>query len=642
MAKGKKFFKTPVIDSFARVKTLFGNEWEYFRPLLKRLAMVLAAFSISRILFLLFNYSSFEAAEAVDYLIALLHGIRFDISVLAYINSLFILLYLIPPLRNWKKILNALYLLTNGSVLLFNIIDIGYFPEAKKRSTLSLFGGNNDIISHSLSYLEDFWILLVLFVALLLPLFRLLKNEGRIALVSVRNYWLHGALSLLFVGFTVIGTRGGLQLKPLQTIAASYYGNPDLAQVTLNTPFVAMQAATQQALKPIHFMEEPELSNYFDPKHPAATGTARRDNVVILILESFSKEFMGDKGYLPFFDSLSSKGLFFENAFANGTRSIEALPSIFASIPSLANKAYLEMPYQDNALKALPYLLDKEGYSTAFFHGGRNGTMQFDAFCKRAGMKQYFGLNEYVGLPSDIDGGGWGVFDDPFLQFSAKEMGQLPQPFFASVFTLSTHHPYHVPESFRKRYPEEQNDFHRCLRYADESLRHFFELAKQQPWYDNTLFVLVADHTAAIEDPAYNTSIGLYRIPILFYQPAGKIPTVRENRIVQQVDIMPSVLDYLQVPKPYVAFGESVFQVDTNAKAVQNTGNYYQLIAKDRVLQLTEDQVLGMYKWEKDSIFATNEYLAEKERALQLEKELKAIVQSYTNSVIHNQLTIQK
>ncbi len=134
------------------------------------------------------------------------------------------------------------------------------------------------------------------------------------------------------------------------------------------------------------------------------------------------------------------QGLTFTNAFANGKRSIEALPSILSSLPAIMDNAFVTSLYSSNPIESLAAILKNKGYQTSFFHGGKNGTMGFDNFTKLVGIDAYFGLNEY---PNEEDyDGNWGIYDEPYLQYFCNQISLMKEPFFTSVFTLSSHHPY--------------------------------------------------------------------------------------------------------------------------------------------------------------------------------------------------------
>ena len=306
-------------------------------------------------------------------------------------------------------------------------------------------------------------------------------------------------------------------MKPLQLITASKFTTPALFPLIYNTPFTILHTMKGDGLKPLHYFDHQKAKQYFDPVvEISSLKNQKKDNVIIIILESFSYDYVScvskKKGYTPFLDSLAAYSLLFDNAFANGKKSIEAVPSILASLPNLLEEPYITSQYGSNTIAGLPFVLKGKGYETSFFHGGRNGTMGFDNFCKAAGVQKYFGMNEYIG-PEAYDGD-WGIRDEEFLQFFAGELSKMKQPFFSSVFTISSHHPYTVPQKYKNRFRGGNLPIYKSIEYADYSLQQFFNRIKHEPWYNHTLFVFTADHAAQEEDNSTKKRADLFRIPI--------------------------------------------------------------------------------------------------------------------------------
>ena len=293
----------------------------------------------------------------------------------------------------------------------------------------------------------------------------------------------------------------------------------------------------------------------------------------------------GDQGYTPFLDDLATRSLFFPNGFANARRSIEGIAAVLGGIPSLMEDPFISSAFATNTFYGLGTILQSAGYSTAFYHGGKNGTMYFDQFARSAGMKKYFGENEY---PNKKDSDGtWGIWDEPFLSYMAEDLNSFKEPFLASVFTLSSHNPFEVPESFKGKFPKGTSEIHEVIGYSDEALRRFFEKASRQPWYSHTLFILTADHTFKPARPSYNNDLGHYRVPILFFHPSvAHWPLIDLQKPVQQIDILPSVLDFLKISPPALnLMGRSVFRSGPRY-VVMSADGFYWLVTKDHLLTL--------------------------------------------------------
>ena len=325
-----------------------------------------------------------------------------------------------------------------------------------------------------------------------------------------------------------------------------------------------------------------------------------KENVVVIILESFSKEYTslgGGKSLTPFLDSLMGQSLTFINGFSNGTKSIEGIPAILSSLPSLYENPFINSIYANNYQSSFATILSKEGYKTAFFHGGINGTMNFDDWSPLAGYEDYFGKNEYNNN-SDFDGY-WGIWDEPFLQYSVKKMCQFKEPFHSAIFTLSSHHPYFVPDKYKNKFPRGYLENSECIGYADYSLRQFFDSAKKTKWYNNTLFILTADHGSLSKNSFYNNPVGNLTIPILFFKPDNSLKK-QNNFAFSQIDILPSALNYLGYNKPFFAFGNS-YKDETNGHDYFYQNGTYFSYSDSIVFYFNQNKINAVYNFKRDS-----------------------------------------
>jgi len=386
--------------------------------------------------------------------------------------------------------------------------------------------------------------------------------------------------SLLFFIFLFVSARGGLQNKPIGFAHSQIFLNPTMNNLVLNSSFTFLQTVRRKSLpRDQFFQNKEEMLHWLNPSGDPISSLqgfhpAKKPNVVLIIVESFALEYMGkphrglkdSRGYTPFLDELADKSLFFPNTFANARRSIEGIGAIVGGIPALMNEPFISSQYLTNYFLGLGTLLTQEGYHTSFFHGAHNGSMYFDQFMKSAGVQHYFGQNEYP-RPEETDGT-WGIWDEPFLQWMSGQLNDFPQPFFSAVFTLTSHHPFKIPDQYAGKFPKGTIDIHESVGYTDYALRKFFETAAKAPWYDNTIFVLTADHTYKNARPEYDNELGHYRVPLIIFSPKIQLPRVDTKEIVQHIDILPTILDLVgahEKEKNYL--GRSVF-VPTDRFAV--------------------------------------------------------------------------
>jgi arylsulfatase A-like enzyme len=618
--------------------------------LMKKIGSLMLLYSLFRLIFYCFNHSYFSDLSILRLLLIMVSGLRFDLSVIVLSNVLFIALYLLPFAFREKKwyrtVLKWLFISVNSIALLANCADLVYFQFTLKRTTadvFNFFGGEigNDFGRLLPLFIKDYWYVFVIWAGFTCLLYYLyVKTEKKTDLKWDFNQYSYQSITLIIgLSFFTIAYRGGFQLKPISIVTAGEYAPVKYVPLIVNTPFTILKTLDLPFLvADIYFKDETELKKIYTPLHKGKIGEFKKLNVFIIALESFSKEYVGalnkrQSGYTPFLDSLIGESLTFTNAFSNGKKSIEGIPAIVASIPSWMNEAYISSPYGSNQTNSLAGLLKEQGYYTAFFHGGTNGTMGFDAFASLAGYDDYYGRKEYNN-ELDFDGN-WGIWDEEFFQYTAKTINQKKQPFFATLFTLTSHHPYPIPDKYKGKFKEGNLEIERSIGYSDYSLRKFFETAKKMPWFNNTLFVLCADHTGVSADDFYMNSVGNYAIPIVYYLPNGQLKG-SNSMVTQQIDIMPSVLDCLNYPKPYFAFGTSVFDTTAEHYALNFNSDTYQLVSADHSLEFDGTKITGMYNYINDSLLKNNLVNTEPLLSKKLENKLKAVIQTYQQSLIHN------
>jgi phosphoglycerol transferase MdoB-like AlkP superfamily enzyme len=262
--------------------------------------------------------------------------------------------------------------------------------------------------------------------------------------------------------------------------------------------------------------------------------------------------------------------------------------------------------------------------------------MKFDVFASHVGFDKYIGRNEYNNEDHTDDT--WGVLDEYFMPWTARSITkELKEPFLANLFTLSSHHPYFVPKEHSEKLPKGPYPMGQSIAYGDLSLKLFFEEAKKQPWYDNTLFVICADHTPAGNELKYTQRIGMYQIPILFFHPKNKIPASRNNQLFNQIDIMPTILDYVGYNSSYYAFGNSFYN-KREPFVINYISNTYHFLENDYMINFVGDKTVGLYNYKMDELMYYDSLEFYEEKALKMEERLKSIIQRYNYDLIHNEM----
>ena len=622
--------------------------------------LVMAVYTLSRLFFYWMNLDLYPNISTMHLAEMLVGGMRFDLTALLYINSLYLLFVLLPlpaTIRNHKAYMGAAkwaFWMPNIAGFIVNCMDIVYVRFTNRRTTCTIFSefeNDSNITQIILHSALQYWYVTV-FGMIIITLFILCtrkKWEINIPRRAWSYYLLETTLMLATIYFVVIGIRGGFgkYTRPITISNALQYTNtPQETAIILNTPFSLIKSLENTTYVHPHYFTNEEVEALFSPIHHdmSMKGDKRQLNVVVLILESFSKEYIGFysqhisdyQGYTPFLDSLLAHSITYSHSFASGRKSIDAMPSVLSSIPMLI-EPYIVTPYSTNAVSSIAACLRQEGYTTAFFHGAPNGSMGFQAYARSAGFERYFGMDEYDGIGA-FDGT-WAIWDEEFLQYYARSMNQMQEPFMTAVFTASSHHPFRVPKQYEGVFPNGKQPIHQCIGYTDHALGKFFEYAKKQDWYDHTLFVLTADHTNQVTLPEYSNAKGLYEVPIAFYSPLLEQGELRKKGSVSQTDIMPSVLAYLGYDKPFFAFGEDALTQDKQHPwAICYNYPVYQLLSDSLLIQFDGKSTNAVYNYNKDPFLQHN--IVNHVDIHQEEQFLKAYIQQYIYRLTTNQLTI--
>lgn len=645
-------------------------------PLIWNLVLVYIVYFICRLAFVLVNWDVFGGNLSFGYAMNLFGaGVIFDTTAILYSNALFILLFLLP--FHWKEnarfyqVVRWLFTIVNSIMLITNLIDCVYFGYTGKRTTTSVLqefqheGGGN-LASIFLDGFINYWYLVILAGVLCYGLYRLFRSPKDFPIRNLKVYYLSQIVCLLLaVPFTIFGMRGGMTTatRPITISNANQYVNRPLdAGIVLNTPFAIFRTLDKQPFVTPHYMSDAEAKALYTPVHmPADSASFRPMNVVVLIVEGMTKQHLGSvnrhldngqyKGFMPFIDSLMTRSLSFEYSYSNGRKSIDGMPSVLSSIPNFVEPFFLTPAALNDVSSLAGELTRHKGYTSAFFHGAMNGSMGFMAFARSVGFQKYFGRTEYNEDPNyngdaDFDGT-WAIWDEEFLQFYCDRMSEMKEPFVTSVFTASSHGPFALPERYIGKFPKGNDPMLETVAYADMSIQRFFEKAAKQPWYNNTLFVLTADHTSLNSYPEYTTDLGYYKVPIIFFAPGmPELQGMDHEKIVEQIDIMPSVLGLLGYDRPFVGFGQDIFHTPAEDKIAVNyipASGIYQLLKGDYLIQFDGTNVLHAYRFRTDTLMQEDVKDSMPQDTLkEMENTLKSIIQQYMQRMNNNELVYRE
>lgn len=644
------------------MKKLLQND---FTVLILRLLPLYFCILVTQVAFYLYNRVLLGPLTWSEFPMLLIGSLKFATVSIFYLNTPFILLSMLPfrfrQKKGYQRMLGWLYGIINSiGIVALNVADIFYYRYAFKRITIEemhFFQENDNTFGILFKAMREDWYLVLLGVALIVFLVWIYKRI-KYHPTEIHSKWGYYSVGTLLLAISVLawvyGIKGSFDVKsrPVALSNVAYYTqSPQKGALVLSNPFCLIRTMGIRQLESLQYYDEEELAALFTPYHypklthaPVAAGK----NVVIFVLESFSREHSRylaphlnpQGGFTPFLDSLMQEGLVFPHAYANGMKSIEALPSVLSSIPSYRTPFAL-LPQALSDLDGLPRILAGQGYGTHFFCGANANQMGFEAFGHLAGIEHFHNRGDYEKLhPGKDDANIWGIWDMPFLQYVADELDRLDTPFFTAVFTLSSHHPYDLPEEYAGKMPKGNTVVQPCVAYTDLSLRKFFERASKMAWFNQTLFIFVADHVSPQMAAAETrTAKGNTAILYFMYTPDHSVRG-RYEHVTQQLDIMPTTLGLMGYDKPYFAFGRDVFNEPERKPLVVNcVQQTYQALTDS--LSLYFDGANRLYVYGAgDTLQKQNISDVNNPDQHSLERDLKAVLQSYYSHVGKGKLRV--
>ncbi len=624
-----------------------------------RILLLYVVLMLCRVVFYLYNSELIGALPREEWWSLLCGSLKFDTVSILYANAVFILLSMVPqPLRErswWQGIMYWYYVVVNALlVVVVNMGDAIYFRYTQKRFSADeiFFADNDNSLQLIMTFASENLHIVLAGVALIALLafgyLRRVKVERMFA--GVWHYVAGAVMLVLAVGLAIGGIRGGFtkMTRPITISNATLY-TPDNARATmiLSNPFSILRTISSSGkLHYEKYFDETTLAEIYSPEHRPAEGTSATEltgrNVVLFILESFSAEHSAllrpdiyndaeQKGYTPFMDSLMLQSYTFYNMYANGKRSIQALPAVWSSIPSF-KAPFVLMPQAMAETHSLPAILGEKGYETMFFCGSDHGSMGFGAYARQTGIENLYSREDYekVHGAGDFDGY-WGIWDEKFLDFMGEVLSEQKEPFFSTMFTLTSHHPFVVPEEYEGVYPKGHTLNHQCVGYVDDAFRKFFAKYENEEWFRNTVFVFVADHVSSEKmTETFRRSPGDYHTFGFIYAPDTSL-VGEHHEVVSQIDIMPTLLGLMGHSEPYFAFGRDIFNEHADEPfAINYDNNAFQAITAKHLIRFDEKSITGVYAVD-DVMYEKN--LQEEISTVDMEKRMKAMIQSYYSRV---------
>ena len=624
-----------------------------------RISLLYVVLMLCRAILYLYNHALIGALPTDELWSLLCGSMKFDTVSILYANAVFILLSVVPlHLREkswWQSICYWYYVVVNSLLLVaVSVADAIYFRYTQKRFSADeiFFADNDNSLQLVMKFAAENWYMVLAGVALIAVLAvgyrRRVKVEQIFA--GVWYYVSAFAVMLVAVGLAIGGIRGGFtkMTRPITISNATLY-TADNARATmiLSNPFCILRTISSSGkLHYEKYFDDQTLAQIYSPEHFPSEDVSPTEltgrNVVLFIMESFSAEHSAllrpdiykdseQKGYTPFLDSLMRQSYTFYNMYANGKRSIQALPAVWSSIPSFKSPFVL-MPQALAETRSLPAILKDKGYETMFFCGSDHGSMGFGAYARQTGIETLYSRQDYekVHGTDDFDGY-WGVWDEKFLNYMGEVLSEQREPFFSTMFTLTSHHPFVIPEEYEGKYPKGHTPNHQCVGYVDDAFRKFFAKYENEEWFRRTIFVFVADHVSSEKmTETFRRSPGDYHILGFMYAPDSAL-FGEHRQVVSQIDIMPTLLGLMGNTEPYFAFGRDIFNEHADVPfSINYDNNAFQAITGEHLIRFDEKSITGVYAVD-DVMHTTN--LKDGVATEGVEQQMKAMIQSYYSRV---------
>ncbi len=532
--------------------------------LLKLFLFWISFFVLQRAIFIAFHFDSIREQGFYELLKTFRYGFNLDLSVSSYLMGFPLLLFFIScfsPIANtaFRKIVSIYHLILLVLISLLTIIDFNLYEEwgsklnSRAIEFLILSPGEALASSASSPILLSMLIFGINLSLAYIVLIKWVQFDYTPFKFSVWNLFAVPAITFL----AIIGLRGGVQLAPINQSAVYFSNKPILNHTALNTEWNLLHSFIENNFSsgnPYITLDQSEAEEIVKALYPASEDstsilTVKHPNVVCIILESFTADvveaFGGEADVSPFLSAIAREGLRFSNAYASGDRTDKGLIAILSGYPTQASRSIIQQPDKFEKLPSLVQAFNEHQYHSSFVYGGESEFANIKSYLRAAGIEKIIDKNDF---PKEQMNSKWGAHDGYVFDKQLEILKNQAQPFFSVLLTLSSHEPFEVPIKSRFQGDDLPGKFRKAANYTDLSLGEYFAKAKQEEWYDNTLFIIVADHGHRLPKE-YNDAYDprKFHIPLIFYgevlRPAYRGKQI--DRIVSQTDIASTLLRQL-------------------------------------------------------------------------------------------------
>jgi phosphoglycerol transferase MdoB-like AlkP superfamily enzyme len=612
--------------------------YRQFRSILLAGLSLLLLYTVLRILFWMYNRAFFQGLTASETFHILYSGVMQDFVCLVMLNYIpFIQICIADHFPSYKKYIfitaKLIFIILNSIGLALTVFDIGYFSYTLHRANIDLVFVALDSFQAYKNIIQSHWFLVITFLILIYlvaligsRLFRIREFPPMNRLSLLSNQLLFGLMLALLVKWP--GKPFLLPSSPLLTVNANRLPLAQNSLLTLGYSIIR----NQRVIHPKTYYSRSGLDSLAKSVYQLGPSDGlQKKNVVIFILESFSRGYLMPnnplKAHTPFLDSLISKSIFFPNALANGFNSNQGIVSILGGLPALMDEPFYYSLYANTPLRSIGNILKENGYNTNFFMGASKDHFGFEKFGRMAGIDSFFWRNDFND-ENEYDGN-WGIFDEPFLQYGARNLSTKQQPFLAVFFNISSHPPFTIPELHKNDFRfAGQSPAQRAISYVDYAVGKFFEKAKKEPWFSQTIFVFCADHYLYPDNGTTQNGLTVSEIPIFIYDPSTA-HGISDSSNISQVDLSPTILHLLHYQGKVFGFGKNI--LDTLQKdhfVINKPGQVFQIFSSDYLLgyDLYKDRTEYLYNYRNDPDLKRN--LKDSSEAMPAKKRMESLIKA--------------
>lgn len=583
--------------------------------------------SLVRVFLYLTYPTYFSDLTTNELLLSFFMGLRIDFAILSLFTSILWLLLLLPIKltlnKNYRISLGIIFSIIVATIVFFNIADVYYFGYVHRHIVNEMALLSNDLTSFVEMainlYLTPLLVGIVIFLTIVYIFYKIFSSPLQEQKLESKQW----SAILLVIIIAFLGIRGKVSGKSFSIADAFAIKKLSSGNLALSGTYTVYRSAKQknvnhykippaQAIQTLKDTIKSDKFRFANENYPLMrkmiTPTQKNYNVVIVMIESLSAKYLdalshNDFKVTPTLDKLSQEGQLYTNFYANGQRSQDGITTIYTGITQPVGFEAIGSGLELYGLSYLGSIAKANGYTTLAMQSSKRRSFRVDVVSRLAGFNEYYGAED---IPKTGDEKGkpqFGTWDGDSLRFLSQKLNHIQEPFLTFFFTSATHAPYFLPN---KRYALYQHNnkseagYLNTLYYVDTQIKEFMQRAKQQTWFDNTVFIFTADHVASSGDAKdakqikkSNALLPNFHIPLIIYAPKILKP-LQSNILSSHSDIIPSIIDMLGFDTEFTMIGQSLFDTSVSKRfAFVKAGNVIGLGTDDRVLFYNYKDFIG-------------------------------------------------